>query len=258
MSWRTLYAFGDSYSDCGAGYLDCNGQPAIVVAAARLGLRMMTPRCTFDPRSSIDFATSGADTSDAEYSVRGAWTARGVRRQVADFAELASRSKSSFDPDNALFFIAAGINDGELLTLDNLEFASEELFAAGARHIALAVLPTFPAAGGVGRRVNNSMEDLVHRLESAKPGLRTYLSQWGALFDLVWRNASDFGFADVVNPCAGRAVFGEDPTPAGDPDTHFFYHDSHPSARVHELVGELLATELDLFAAQSPTRADQA
>ncbi|MFI4889167.1 MAG: hypothetical protein ACHQIL_01405 [Steroidobacterales bacterium] len=41
-TWEALYAFGDSYTDSGAGYLDADGPTAVVYLASSLGIPSTT------------------------------------------------------------------------------------------------------------------------------------------------------------------------------------------------------------------------
>jgi len=49
---------------------------------------------------------------------------------------------------------------------------------------------------------------------------------------------------NVTDACAGRALFDEDTTEKGDPETYYFYHSGHPSTAVQRVVGRMLAKEL--------------
>ena len=55
---------------------------------------------------------------------------------------------------------------------------------------------------------------------------------------------SPYGIVNTTSACAGRAIFDQDATPAGDPATYFFYHDGHPSTAVHRIVGRKLFEEI--------------
>src|SRR5262252_4301707 len=64
--WTALYAFGDSYTDSGAGYVDGNGPTAVAYLASRLGIPFTHAA---DPDSSgkgLNFAVSGARTGASE------------------------------------------------------------------------------------------------------------------------------------------------------------------------------------------------
>ena len=61
-----LYVFGDSYSDFGAGYVDCDGPTAVAYLAWNLGLEFTHARAPKAGEKSIDFAVSGAQTGEGE------------------------------------------------------------------------------------------------------------------------------------------------------------------------------------------------
>lgn len=255
--WRTLFAFGDSYSDSGAGYIDGDGQPAIVHFAQTLGIPFTHARALDAAGKGVNFAVSGARTGAAKgYFVRSvcappeapeALLGRGITAQVGDFRARVAASAVHFDPKTTLFFIAGGLNDGPLqtgVTLDNLRVIVRDLVDSGARYLVLATLPVcvlqFRATA---ERLNPVIEQLIAELVGRYPAARFVLSRWGAHFDAVMADPGRFGIETIDGPCAGRALFGDDPTPSGRPDTYFFYHEGHPSAAVHRHVGLALARE---------------
>jgi phospholipase/lecithinase/hemolysin len=71
-----------------------------------------------------------------------------------------------------------------------------------------------------------------------------WLNGWGAAFDEVMEHPKKHGIVNTTSACAGRALFGQDGTPIGDPATFFFYHDGHPSTAVHRIVGAKLFEEI--------------
>ncbi|HEY3744509.1 MAG TPA: hypothetical protein VGL53_31920 [Bryobacteraceae bacterium] len=52
-----------------------------------------------------------------------------------------------------------------------------------------------------------------------------------------------YGFTDAINKCADRGFNHEPVEPCSNPETHFFYHDGHPSTAAHRAVGEMLYRE---------------
>ena len=71
--WEALYAFGDSYTDSGAGYLDANGPTAVVYLAANLQIPFTHANSPESPGKSLNFAVSDAKTgSSGGYRVRPA------------------------------------------------------------------------------------------------------------------------------------------------------------------------------------------
>jgi phospholipase/lecithinase/hemolysin len=116
------------------------------------------------------------------------------------------------------------------------------LHGVGARHFFIALLPTkIPGFGITGRRLNPALSQIPETFRL--PGATIQLSHWGEFFDEVYDNPKAFGIVNLTDACAGRALFGEDPTPRGDPKTYYFYYAGHPSAAVHRVVGERLVRE---------------
>src|SRR5215831_8932046 len=64
--WSALYAFGDSYTDSGAGYVDGNGPTAVVYLASRLGIPFTHAADTEASGKGLNFAVSGARTGASE------------------------------------------------------------------------------------------------------------------------------------------------------------------------------------------------
>jgi phospholipase/lecithinase/hemolysin len=247
-TWTSLFAFGDSFSDTGAGYVDANGPTAVAYLADRLGTRFThAADTTAGPDSGLNFAVSGGTTGDSEDVLVGdALLGRGVLTQIADFASRLADGSVRFDPAATLFFLAGGINDGELpveQSIANIERQVADLATCGARFVVVARTPEYPPMV-VGPRLNPRLPDLATRLEAELPGVAVRVSSWGPFFDRIKAEPAPYGLRNTTDRCAGRALWGEDTTPVGDPDEYFFYHDGHPSTRVHRIVGELLEREL--------------
>ncbi len=98
-----------------------------------------------------------------------------------------------------------------------------------------------PSFQEVGLRLNPALATLPASI--TLPGADVRLSRWGEFFGDVMANAASHGITNTTNTGAGRAIFDEDTTPRGDPETYYFYHAGHPSTAVHRLVGERLLAE---------------
>jgi hypothetical protein len=245
--YTRLYVFGDSYSDIGAGYIDGNGPTAVAYLAWLMGLQVAPGTSAGASDRSLVFAVSGAGTGEgAGRQVKDARLGYGMLNQLRDFAGRVQSGDISFDPDTTLFFLAGGLNDGRLetpVTLGNLRQQLQMLRALGARHVTIARLPTkIPPFAAVGKRLNPAYEAFVR--QEAAAGLDLWLNRWGPAFDEVMDNPKAHGIVDTTNACAGRAIFDQDATPAGDPATFFFYHAGHPSTAVHRIVGRKLFEEI--------------
>ena len=244
-----MYVFGDSYSDTGAGYLDGDGPTAVGYLAGRLGLPMMLPTDSGANANSINFAVSGAQTGrSAGRKVKDALLGRGMVDQVEDFAARVQSKAIVFDPDHTLFFLAGGLNDRRLPsseTVSNLKGEIRKLYDLGARRFRLALLPTaIPAFSEVGLRLNPELQRIPSEIEGELRGAQVSLSHWGAFFDDVMRNPSEYGIENTKDACAGRAIFDENATPCAKPSAYYYYHSGHPSTAVHKAVGEKVYAEI--------------
>jgi hypothetical protein len=253
--YTRLYVFGDSYSDIGAGYIDGNGPTAVAYLAWLMGLPIASSRTADASGKSVVFAVSGAGTGEGlGRHVKEALLGYGMMNQVRDFAARVKSGEITFDPRTTLFFFAGGLNDGRretTTTLANLRQELEILRGLGGRHFTIALLPTkIPQFAAVGLRLNPAYERFV-REEAASAGIDLWLNHWGTAFDEVMENPVAHGLVNTTSACAGRAIFDQDSTPAGDPATYYFYHEGHPSTAVHRIVGKKLFDEI---AARSAAR----
>ena len=252
--YTQLYVFGDSYSDSGAGYVDGNGPTAVVYLARRLAI----PFTYFgDPKTheekpvheGLDFAVSGARSGEAEGTTHpaGELLGRGMRNQVNDFAALVKSGAIRFDPQQTMFYFAGGLNDRSLKegeTVANLEGEIDTLYSLGARRFEVALMPVkIPAFAAVAERLNPQLAGIPADMQAKHPELQITNSQWGPYFDEVISHPAKYGLTDTTNRCAGRTLFHEDSTPCASPETHFYYHEGHPSTAVHKAVGDLLYSE---------------
>ena len=252
--YTQLYVFGDSYSDSGAGYVDGNGPTAVVYLAQRLGIPFTyygDPKIRDEKNitEGLNFAVSGAKTGEGEGKTypHGELLGRGMRNQVNDFAALVKAGTVRFDPKATMFYLAGGLNDRSLKdgeTVTNLEGDIETLYAAGARRFEVALLPTkIPSFATAGERFNPQLATIPADMRAKHPDLQIANSNWGLYLDQVITHPAKYGLTDVTSPCAGRVLHNEDPTPCASPETHFFYHEGHPSTAAHKAVGDLLYDE---------------
>jgi hypothetical protein len=246
--YSRLFVFGDSYSDIGAGYVDGNGPTAVAYLGWLMGLQIASSRAANASAKSLVFAVSGAGTGESDgRHVKEALLGYGMINQVRDFAARVKSGEIAFEPQTTLFFLAGGLNDGRrdtAFTLENLRQQLRILRELGGRHFTIAQLPTkIPQFAAAGLRLNPAYEQFV-REEAAAAGTDLWLNHWGAAFDEVMAHPGAYGIVNTTSACAGRAIFDEDSTPAGDPATYFFYHEGHPSTAVHRVVGKKLFEEI--------------
>ncbi len=248
-----LYVFGDSYSDFGAGYVDCDGPTAVAYLGWNLGLEFTHAKAPKAADKSLDFAVSGAQTGEGEgRHVKEALLGYGMANQVRDFAARVKSGEIHFDPETTLFFIAGGLNDRMLtteVTIANLRQEIETLKALGGRHFTVALLPTkIPNYSAVGNRLNPAFAQLAKDAHE-QLGVDIWINHWGSYYDEVMDHPASYGITNTTSKCSGRGIYDEDTTPVGDPATFFFYHNNHPSTAVHRIVGKKLAEEVSAKAA---------
>jgi phospholipase/lecithinase/hemolysin len=127
-----------------------------------------------------------------------------MQNQVDDFAARVASHDVTFKPDSTLFFIAGGLNDKKLpseTTVSNLEDEMKRLYGLGARHFALALLPTaIPSFSAVGERLNPELSKVPKEISFQLPEARIYLSHWGPFFDEVMHNPAQYGIANTKTP----------------------------------------------------------
>ena len=248
QTYDRLYAFGDSYSDSGAGYQDGNGPTAVAYLAEAMKIPFTHAK---DPKAngqSINFAVTAAGSGAGEgQQVGDLVLAVGMLNQVEDFAARVRRKEISFDPKTTLFFIQGGLNDQEgpaATTTENLTKQIELLKDVGAQHVSLALLPTkIPAFKDVGLKLNPAYRELVPALRE-KLDIDVQLNQFGVYLDSILEEPADYGIVNTEAACAGRALFKEDTTPCAKPESYFYYHGDHPSTAVNKIVGEKLHAEI--------------
>jgi len=245
---KRLYVFGDSYSDTGRGYVDCDGPTAVAYLAKRLGLDLVPSNTADAARKSLNFAVSGAPSgSNLGRAVPGGWLGLGMKEEAQEFVGMVKSGKVKFDPATTLFFIAGGLNDGRIQTAEtvaNLEDEMQTLYGVGARRFAVAILPEkIPGFAVTGKRLNPALSAIPAEMRPKLAGAEIHTSRWGAYFDEVMLHPGMYGITDTTNKCAGRAIFGEDATPCASPASHYFYHVNHPSTATHKAVGDMLFEE---------------
>jgi phospholipase/lecithinase/hemolysin len=249
--YTQLYVFGDSYSDSGSGYVDTNGPTAVAFLAQRLGIPFTwygDPRYT--KTQGLNFAISGAGSGSGpgrRYPT-GEMLGIGMKNQVDQFVAFTKTGDiPKFDPATTMFFFAGGLNDRgkpEGYTRTNIEAEIDELYDLGARRFTVALLPTkIPQFATAGTAFNPELAKIPAEELAKHPDIRIANSNWGLFMDQVIANPAQYGITDTTHPCAGRAIHHEDTTPCASPDTHFFYHEGHPSTVVHRAVGDMLYAE---------------
>ena len=171
-----------------------------------------------------------------------------MKNQVGNFVQFSKMNViPKFDAQNALFFLAGGLNDGarpEGYTHTNIEDEIETLYEAGARRFMVAILPMkIPQFAAAGKKANPELETIPAEERAKHPDIRIAISQWGAFFDEVIANPAKYGLTDTTAACAPRAFRQEPVEVCSTPEEHFFYHEGHPSTAAHRAVGDMLYQE---------------
>jgi cholinesterase len=248
--YTMLYVFGDSYSDSGSGYVDTNGPTAVVYLAQRLGIPFTYYGDPTSTGEGLNFAVSGAQSGEGA-GLRfptGAFFGFGMKNQIENFVRFSKDgSIPKIDPDKTMFFFAGGLNDGRRpdgFTRTNIEAEIETLYSLGARRFMVANLPVkIPGFAAAGVKINPELEKIPDEERARHPDIRISNSHWGSFFDEVITNPAKYGLSDTTTACAQRALRGEQIQVCSSPETHFYYHEAHPSTATHRAVGDMLYQE---------------
>lgn len=278
-SYDHLYAFGDSYSDNGAGQTftrtlatqkvkDAQELPGSLywkgrwsngpTAVEDLALALKTPL--------TDYGIGGAKSGNGNYY---AWMEpfrdTGVFGQIADHLKAAKKHKA--DP-NSLYFIFISANDFfewadfshpesiEVLSqnsMANIQKAAETLIAAGAKHVMVVGTTDLSHVPAVvqGNQVKNATE-YQQILEQKLPTVLTTLAKTHhvsiSYFDhLAFSNKlraapNVAGFEDLDTPC--QATYPDVKPVCKNPDAHYYWDEWHPTRKVHTLAAEAMLETL--------------
>ena len=241
-AFNTVYIFGDSYSDTGAGFPLTNGGTAASYLAQSLGSPLTTSASSTPPGTrSINFAESGARVGLTGATGRP----RSLLDQVALFQGYVTSGAATFNPATSLFFLSGGLND-RVSPIPQLlaDYAAEvnTLYNLGARYIEVALIPSQVAAFTVpAQRLNPEYPGLVAQLQALHPDASITLSNWGPFYDDIIRNPSQYGITNTTDPCLTGT--GANATVCANPDQYFNYYSAHPSDAAHRFVGARLYAE---------------
>ncbi len=274
-----LYAFGDSYSDNGAGehltrslstqkVKDAQVLPGSLywqgrwsngpTAVENLAQAMKVPL--------TDYAIGGAKSGDGNYY---AWMApsrnTGVFGQIAEHLHAAKKHKA--DP-NALYFIFISANDFfewadfshpesiDVLgqnSVANIQKATELLITAGAKHVMVVGSTDLSHVPAVvqGNQVQNAAA-YQQILQQKLPEVLATLSK-AQRVDIVYfdhlafsnkiRSAPEVaGFKDLDAPC--QPTYPDVKPVCASPDTHYYWDEWHPTRKVHSLAAAAMLERL--------------
>lgn len=278
-SYNHLYAFGDSYSDNGAGEIftrtlatqkvkDAQELPGSLywkgrwsngpTAVEGLAYALKTPL--------TDYGIGGAKSGNGNYY---AWMEpsrnTGVFGQIDGYLKAAKTHKA--DP-NSLYFIFISANDFfewadfshpesiDVLSQNsvaNIQKATETLIAAGAKHVMVVGTTDLSHVPAVvqGNQVKNATE-YQQILEQKLPAVLTTLAKTHHVsisyfdhlaFSNKLRAAPDVaGLKYLDTPC--QATYPDVKPACENPDAHYYWDEWHPTRKVHALAAEAMLETL--------------
>lgn len=273
-----LYAFGDSYSDNGAGEAftktlvtqkvkDAQELPGSLYWQGRWS---NGPTAVEDLAHALnvpltDYAIGGAKSGGGNYY---AWMMptrdTGVAGQIADHLQAANKHRA--DP-KALYFIFVSANDffewadfshpESIETLSqssvaNIQKATQTLIAAGARQVMVVGTTDLSHVPAVvqGNQVDNAtryQQALEQKLPVVLQALAKNHDVRVSYFDhLAFSNtlrasADAAGLTDLTRPC--QATYPAVKPVCEHPDSHYYWDEWHPTRKVHSLAAQaMLAT----------------
>lgn len=278
-SYDRLYAFGDSYSDNGAGEVFTRGLAKQKVKDAQelpsslywKGRWSNGPTAVEDLANALntpltDYAVGGAKSGNGNYY---AWMEpsrdTGVSGQVSDYLKAAKAHKA--DPDS-LYFIFISANDFfewadfshqesiDVLgntSLANIQKATETLILAGAKHVMVVGTTDLSHVPAVvqGSQVKNATEYqqiLERKLPSALADLATKQHVSITYFDhLAFSNKlraapEAAGLKDLDSPC--QSTYPDVKPICSNPDAHYYWDEWHPTRIVHTLASKAMLETL--------------
>ncbi|WP_348762441.1 SGNH/GDSL hydrolase family protein [uncultured Salinisphaera sp.] len=271
-----IVAFGDSYSDNGAGYAATRAMVAhdVTDARAKPGPDYWRQRWSNGP-TAVEVMADTLSLPLADYAIGGAtsgtqnyysWMNRarptGTLAQIDDYLAHQPRRRAN---DSALYVIFASANDffaredfkraisiSKLAekAANNIERGVTTLSRAGARHILVigsVDLEHVPAV--VQQDQTDDARQFASRFDRA---VKAALAEPRAndTADITWFDhqavtarirdeADQYDLTNLHTPC--RPVMVEAPTTCQAPDTYFYWDEWHPTRVVHRLLGLALA-----------------
>lgn len=271
-----VYAFGDSYSDNGAGEAFTTRLAAQKVKEAQAlpGPLYWKGRWSNGPTAIeglakalnaplTDYAVGGAKSGHGNYY---AWMMpsqdTGVLGQVAEHLQAAKSHKA--DP-KALYFIFISANDFfewadfshpesiEALSessLANIRSATEQLVAAGAKHVMVVGTTDLSHVPAVvqGNQVENAKkyQQLLARklpveLAQVRAAKVSYFDHL-AFSNTLRADPAAHGLTNLDTPC--QATYPDVKPVCADPDAHYYWDEWHPTRKVHALAAKAMLDAL--------------
>lgn len=239
-----LFVFGDSYSDTGAYVPLTNGSTAVGYLAQDLGITLTTSKNPNPGVNGVNFAESGARVANGP--TPPATQPRSLTQQVAEFQNYVATGALTFNPQSSLFFLLGGLNDHttapSLIASATINQVST-LYSLGARLFDIALVPSLvPAFADSAANVNPVFTSLVPQLQAEFPDAVIRLSNWGPDYDQILSSPTEYNLSNTTDPCFDLTTFTQT---CSTPNSYFYYYIAHPSAAVHQIVGNELVAEVN-------------
>lgn len=279
VTFSSLYAFGDSLSDAGSSpsavtsiYKILNNNCDLShpcppyeegrfsngpVASEYLAEALFPEGVTATNFHS--YAIGGATSGIGNYGDGGTATEQGLfnlpgmNQELELYKRGLNDSGDAADP-NALFLVWGGAND--YLTHDSPIAAAQniggyvgDLAEAGAKHILvpnLMDLSKTPFARAEGEEAQAQAFSFVFNTELATqlgmvssnfPTTEIFQFDTYSFVNNVIQDPASYGFTEVQDPCLSSLFI-----PCGDPGSHLFWDDSHPTTSAHAILGSAFAS----------------
>jgi len=274
-SYNHLYAFGDSYSDNGAGenFTRKLATQKVKDAQELPGSLYWKGRWSNGPTAVenlahalkiplTDYGVGGAKSGNGNYY---AWMEpyrnTGLFGQIDDYLKAVKAHKA--DP-NSLYFIFISANDFfewadfshpesidalSQKSIANIQKATEMLIAAGAKHMMVVGTTDLSHVPAVVQ--SNQINDATEYLQTLEQKLPTLIAKLArshrvtiSYFDHVafsnkLRAAPDVaGLKDLDTPC--QATYPAVKPVCENPDAHYYWDEWHPTRKIHALAGEAM------------------
>lgn len=274
-----VYAFGDSYSDNGAGHgatrmMVAHGVSEAVAKPGKLywQQRWSNGRVTVEVMARAlklplsDYAIGGAKSGQDNYHawMNKAWPT-GTLAQVDHYLDAQPNGRA--DP-KGLYFIFASANDffahedfnqttpaDELATraAANIQTAVRQLAAAGARHVVVvgsvdlthvpAVTQSHDEADAA--TFQSHFDQTLHKRLKAMTTDESLQVSWFdhvAFAQRVRARADQYGLTDVSTPC--QSTYPQVGERCRKPAGHYYWDEWHPTHHIHVLAGRAIADQV--------------
>lgn len=278
-SYDHIYAFGDSYSDNGAGEAFTKTLAANKVKDAQElpGSLYWQGRWSNGP-TAVENLANALKTPLTDYAIGGAKSGNGnyytwmepsrdtgVFGQIADHLKGAKAHKA--DP-NSLYFIFISANDFfewadfshpesvamlSQNSVENIKKAAESLIEAGAKHLMVVGTTDLSHVPAVvqGNQVKNASEYqqvLAQKLPTVLTALsKTHHASISYFDHMAFSNKlraapEAEGIRDPDTPC--QATYPDVKPVCTDPDAHYYWDEWHPTRKVHALAADAMLQTL--------------